>query len=84
MEHPATIGGILYASRHAHTKVNLAIFRRKALLPEIFDANLAPKTISAWTREARHGTSIIFGPAVKLGIHPELIAVVQELEVGLP
>jgi RES domain-containing protein len=84
MEHPANLGGIVYASRHAHTKVNLAIFQRKALLPEMFDANLGPKTISAWTREARHGANIIFGPAIKLGTHPELIAVSKELEVGLP
>lgn len=84
MNHSDSIDGIAYASRHDHTKVNLAVFMRNALLPEIYDANLASKTVSGWQREVHHGTAIIYGPAIRLGTHPELNAVVQELEVGLP
>ena len=84
MNHPDRIGGISYASRHDHTKDNLAVFLRAGLMPQIYDANLASNNVSGWQREAHHGTVIVNGPAIRLGTHPELKMVVMELEVGIP
>lgn len=79
--HPATIGGIAYVSRHDHTRRNLAVFRRPHLFPEVSDEALLPQVL--WHREEKHGNGLVYGPAVKLRRHPELMAVLSELEVGI-
>jgi len=83
MNHPDKIGGIAYASRHAYSRGNLAIFLRDGLRPESYDANLGPANKRWWRREAGHGIAIVHGPQIKLAVHPQLKAILTDLEVGV-
>jgi len=81
--HPATIGGIAYVSRHDNTRHNLAVFQRSHLFPDAHDDTLLPDATKIWKRKGKHGSGLIYGPAVKLRNHPELTDSLLELEVGL-
>jgi hypothetical protein len=79
--HPAAIGGIAYGSRHDHSRQNLAVFQRPPLLSPVSDGALKPGV--AWKRVAKHGKRMVYGPAILLGKHPDLMKAVTELEVGI-
>ena len=82
MKHPVHIDGILFRSRHDLERRNIAVFRRAHLLPEIKDPNLRAFQPDPWTRDAAHGSVLVWGSSVRLVDHPELPSALSELQVA--
>jgi len=83
MEHPAAIGGIRYPSRHDDTRRNVALFQRPGLLPEQKEPALTPPASTQVALASRDSGPLLYGPAVCLRDHPELLPALAELEVAL-
>lgn len=79
-QHPASIGGIQYPSRHDTSRINLALYSRPNLFPSKLDRNLKNQAISHPKTMAK--AHILYGPPVLLAKHPELDQCLQELQVA--
>ncbi len=83
MEHPATAAGIWYPARHDDSRRNLALFQRLGLLPAQEEPALTPPASTQAAFAKRDTGRLLYGPAVCLRDHPELLPALAELEVVL-
>lgn len=83
MDHPQSIGGILYRSRHDPVCLDVAPSQRTRLLPAKLDPAFDLAKAKTWTRQRLDGSLLIYGPSVLLEAHPELTAALAKLEVAI-
>jgi hypothetical protein len=82
MLHPDNIDGVLYLSRHDPGRKNVALFERHHFLPAIWDAGLTANGFSTRTRSAAQAGRLLYGPAVSLRNHRDLMPALIELKVA--
>jgi len=83
MDHPTSAAGIWYPSRHDETRRNLALFQRPGLLPAREELALTPPASAQAAFAKRDRGELLYGGAICLRDHPELMAALAQLEVGL-